>query len=226
MRLRFLKPVNGWAGFLTELAIVVLGVLIALGAQQAIDAARWRSEVAEFRAALDHELGYNFGAYRERLEQSKCITGRLDQLDRFQRELASGKRMRLTSAIRRPTSLALRTSVWQSRTADVTSHLGLKVRLAYATIYDELQNYIEIRTYERQVWNEMLDYEGAGPLDPQDLVRLRGLIERGRLFDRFIGNNWPDIQNDGNEAGIRPWRRPSENPADPMICTPLTWQPV
>ncbi len=40
MRLRFLKPVNGWPGFLTELAIVVLGVLIALGAQQLAAAAR------------------------------------------------------------------------------------------------------------------------------------------------------------------------------------------
>lgn len=226
MRLHFLKPVNGWSGFLTELAIVVLGVLIALGAQQAVDGWRWRGEVSEFRAALDNELGYDFGAYRERLEQSKCITGRLNQLDEFQRASAKGERLRLTSAIRRPTSLALRTSVWQSRTADVASHLGLKARLTYATIYDAIDNYAYIRTNEREVWNEMLDFEGAGPLDRRDLLRLRGLIERGRLFDRFISANWPDIQKDGNEAGIRPWRRPGENPADPLLCKPLTWQPV
>ena len=47
MRLRFFKPVNGWSGFLTELVIVVLGILIALAAQQAVDNLRWRGEVKD-----------------------------------------------------------------------------------------------------------------------------------------------------------------------------------
>ncbi len=147
MRLRFLKPVNGWPGFLTELTIVVLGILIALGAQQTVDGWRWQKEVGEFRAAMDDELGFNLGAYEDRLGQSKCINRRLDQLDQWQRQLTSGAPLQLTSAIRRPTTLSLRTSVWESRTSDVTSHLGLKARLAYAELYDEVNTYIELRVY-------------------------------------------------------------------------------
>lgn len=129
MRLRFLKPVNGWPGFLTELAIVVLGVLIALGAQQLAEAARWRSEVREFRSAMDDELAYNLGAYQDRREQSACIVRRLDQLDAWHRGWRSGQRLRLASPIARPLTVTVRSSVWQSRTADVAAHLGLEKRL-------------------------------------------------------------------------------------------------
>jgi len=62
MRLRFLKLVNGWGGFLTELAIVVFGVLIALGAQQLLDDWQGKRNVADFREALDAELSGNLRA--------------------------------------------------------------------------------------------------------------------------------------------------------------------
>ena len=223
MRLRFLRPVNGWAGFLTELAIVVVGVLIALGAQQIVDGWRWRGEVAEFRAAMDDELGFNLWAYQDRLTQSGCINRRLDQLDQWHRQLGGGKRLQLTSAIRRPTTLSLRTSVWESRTSDVTSHLGLQSRLAYAGLYDEIDGYIELRTYERQVWNELLDFEGANQLDETGLMRLRGLIERGRLFAGLIEGNWPVVSRGATEVRIRPRPDPDTTPRDTTICKPLTW---
>ncbi len=226
MRLRFLKPVNYWPGFLTELAIVVFGVLIALGAQQTVDGWRWQKEVGEFRAAMNDELGFNLGAYEDRRGQSKCINRRLDQLDQWQRQLTSGAPLQLTSAIRRPTTLSLRTSVWESRTSDVTSHLGLKARLAYAELYDEVNGYIELRVYERQVWNEMLDFEGANQLDRADMVRLRGLIERGRLFARLIEGNWPVTIKNATELEIRPRRDPDSPPTDAAICNPLTWPAV
>ena len=92
LRLRFLRPVHGWHGFVTELAIVVLGILIALTAQQAVDAWHWRGEVSEFRLAMDDELGYNLGAYEERLSQSPCINRRFDQLDRWHRQCSLAPR--------------------------------------------------------------------------------------------------------------------------------------
>lgn len=224
LRLRSWKPAPGLRSFLIELLIVVLGVLIALAAQQAVDGWNARGEVKEFRAALDSELGYDFGAIRDRMAQAPCINTRLDQLDQWQRLLQSGASLRLTSRVGRPTSLNVRTSVWESRTADVASHLGLDVRLAYAASYDLLDGYRDSRQIERQIWNELLDFEGAGEVDPRDVTRLRGLIERARLYARLVAQNSRDFERQASRMGIRPWVDPGMTARD-QVCRPLTWEP-
>ena len=46
------KPWHGLREFLKEYVIIVVGVLTALGAEQAVDWLHWRHEVAEARQAL------------------------------------------------------------------------------------------------------------------------------------------------------------------------------
>ena len=225
-RLMRLRPPHGWPAVWWELVIVTLGVLIALGAQQALDTIRWKADVTEFRRAMDNELGYNFGAYRDRLGQSACINRRLGELEQYLSALQTGAQVRLTSPIRRPTTTSLRTAVWESRTSEVTGHLGLDTRLAYASFYDEVRNYSQVRDFERAVWNELLDFSHAQSLSPSDRLRLRGLIERGRLFDRLIVGNWPELERRAAEAGIRAWKDSSTPPSDPGICAPLIWEPL
>lgn len=225
MRFQLLRPVNGWPGFFTELTIVVVGILIALAAQQAVDMWRWKNDVREFRAVVDNELGYNLHAYIGRRQQSACINRRLDQLDRWHKGLADGGKLRLTSRIGRPTSNQLRKSVWESRTPDVTAHLGLENRLGYASIYDQFALYQVIMDRERNVWGELLDFEGADSLDQRGLLRLRGLIERGRLASRLIDGNWRMLARASARQGIRPWEDKDLNALE-TFCDPLTWVKV
>jgi hypothetical protein len=49
MQFHLLKPLQGWREFTHEIVIIVMGVLIALGAQQLVEAANWRREVHSFR---------------------------------------------------------------------------------------------------------------------------------------------------------------------------------
>ena len=79
-----------------------MGVLIALGAQQALDTIRWKSDVTEFRRAMDNELGYDFGAYQDRLGWSACINRRLNELEQWLGVMQTGAEVRLTTPIRRP----------------------------------------------------------------------------------------------------------------------------
>jgi hypothetical protein len=226
MQWRSIKPVHGWPSFFQEVAVVVLGVLIALGAQQLVEAARWRVEVAEFRAALDDELGYNISAYQDRLEQSPCINRRLDQLDSWQRKWKAGERLRLTSPILRPLTLDTRSNVWQSRTADVVAHLGLETRLRYAGLYDTIDTHQAFLQRERDLWNEMLDFEGAGDVQTADLMRLRGLIERAKIAERLVQANWRRLRERAAEAGIGARRVAEGNPWDAGFCKPLQWEPA
>ncbi|MDE2485957.1 MAG: hypothetical protein KGO51_01030 [Alphaproteobacteria bacterium] len=50
------KPVHGWREFLGEIGVIIIGVLIALGAEQAVAAAHHHEQVRDLRKALDQEV--------------------------------------------------------------------------------------------------------------------------------------------------------------------------
>src|SRR5438874_12581463 len=117
------KPLHGWRAFVGEVGIIVVGVLIALGAEQSVEALRWRSEVGQFRTAVDHELGRNLGLYLEIMRQRPCVTRRLTELERFLANSRAGGEDRLAYPIGRPNYYSQYLSVWDNRGAEVAEHL-------------------------------------------------------------------------------------------------------
>lgn len=71
------KAVHGRREFIKEVGIIVLGVLIALGAEQAVEALHWRHKVDEGRKAIREELGQSAYYARERVALGKCLEDRL-----------------------------------------------------------------------------------------------------------------------------------------------------
>ena len=55
MHVHLPKPLHGWRAFVGEVGIIVIAVLIALAAEQAVEALHWRNEAREFRRAVDRE---------------------------------------------------------------------------------------------------------------------------------------------------------------------------
>ena len=56
------KPLHGWREFLGEVGIIVIGVLIALGAEQVVESIHWRESVSQMRQAMRSELGIEWAA--------------------------------------------------------------------------------------------------------------------------------------------------------------------
>ena len=218
-----LKPAHGWPAFFTEIVVVVIGVLLALAAQQLVDDWRWRGEIADYRAAVREELAHNLGSYARRLEQSACVGRRLDQLEKWQRELADGRAGQLTSAISRPISYSLRSGVWRSQTQDAAAHLPLQERLGYAYLYDAFENYEEQRGVGRETWWQIREYEGATKLEPAQLFRLHGLVSRARAHEDVIQLNWAQIRDRAARIGIRPKPDPTDVDWLRDLCEPLQW---
>ena len=71
----FVFPSRCTAGvqFAGEVGIIVIGVLIALGAQQLVENWRWRSEVRETDERLREEVGYSLSNAYERLAIDACL---------------------------------------------------------------------------------------------------------------------------------------------------------
>lgn len=55
------KPLHGWREFVGEVGIIVLGVLIALGAEQAVEKVRVHDQIRRAEAALRLELAEDDG---------------------------------------------------------------------------------------------------------------------------------------------------------------------
>jgi len=76
MHFRLPKPLHGWREFIGEVAIIVLGVLIALSAEQAIENWRWHEQLGAGRDALRADLQSVLANAREReAEDNASATG-------------------------------------------------------------------------------------------------------------------------------------------------------
>ena len=220
-RLMKLRPPHGWSAVVWELGIVTLGVLIALAAQQFADGIRWRGEMRDFREAVRTEISTDLATYTYRKDQNVCTVKRLDDLQRWLDSWRAGRPLKLIAPIAMPTSLVIRTTVWDSRDPETMSHMPLPEKLAYGGLYTEFANAEVHRLDERAAWVELGDYDGAGELDHHDLMRLQGLISRARLRLRRITTNAEKFMKRADEIGIRPVADPTWPAPDREICRPV-----
>jgi hypothetical protein len=217
------KPLHGWREFVGEIAIIVVGVLLALAAEQVVEAARWRSEVREFRAAVDHELGRDLGVYALNLEPRPCVTRRLADLERLLAESRAGHQLKMVEPIGRPQSFSQYTSTWDNKGAEVTEHLPLDARVRYGEIYDEFANADIVRISERDVWRSLAQFDANEPLDHADRMRLRELVTRGEQLDIATRGNHDYILHLAEPLGLHAIADP-QNPHMPgglSFCRPL-----
>lgn len=74
------KPLHGWRQFAGEVGIIVVGVLIALGAEQLVASWHWRSEVRQTDQRLVQEMAMNLANAYERFAIDPCLRPRLAEL--------------------------------------------------------------------------------------------------------------------------------------------------
>lgn len=203
------------------MGIIVVGVLVALGAEQLVEAAHWRSEVAVFRESLDTEIAIDLGGYKYRMRENGCVERRLDELERWLRTWREGHPAKLAGPIGIPASLSPNTSVWASRSADVVAHMPPRATFAYADLYDEFSNNEVHRLDERSAWLELADFDGAAELDHRDLMRLQGLITRARFRDQRITLNAVNYLKKASRMGIESRDDPSWATPEPELCRPI-----
>jgi hypothetical protein len=83
-----LKPLHGWRAFVGEVGIIVLGVLIALAAQQVAENAQSRHLASLAESDIKAELAYDSAFAAERVAIGDCVRASITDL--HQRLLADG----------------------------------------------------------------------------------------------------------------------------------------
>jgi hypothetical protein len=202
------KATHGLREFLSEISIIVVGVLIALALEQAVEWAHRRGETADAKQALAVELSYDLAAFDMRLAQGKCVERRLDDLDRWLSAWNGGGHPRLVGRIVRPAAYVLRTSVWRVASSAV-GHMSFEDQAAYGRMYDSLTNQWGLVGDERIAWDDLSKYGAALTLDPQQVLQIRHDIDELRDIDGLLRANGDLVHAHARELRITPGPLPA-----------------
>jgi len=139
MRFRLPKPLRGWREFGGEVGVIVLGVLIALGAQQVVEGINEREAVAQLRSALRAELADDRARWEDMRASDPCTLQRLDTLDRWVGTAPAEARLV------RPYHLLLwnmHSSAWDiAKTSPAAGNIPLDERLRFGDLYGAVDNW-------------------------------------------------------------------------------------
>src|SRR5262245_21463335 len=83
---------RGWRKWLAEIGVVVIGRLLALGAQQAVDTMSWDQKVKTLEGAIRAELSNDLGLATELRILHPCV---VDYLDTLQAAVIAGDAARI-----------------------------------------------------------------------------------------------------------------------------------
>ena len=199
------KPLHGWREFLGEVGIIVIGVLIALTAEQVVEWVHWRNEVAEARRALDREVAYDLGAVEMRQQEAPCIDRRLREVRSLLAGSASGLLSRPRSPLGQPQLWRPRSDVWQAAVAgQAAEHMPLATRLGYAGLYGGFQWYAQKAEDETDAWSVLAELDDPGTLGPEDLASVRQARSRAQVAADKMNANLSRTIAAGARLGIKP----------------------
>jgi hypothetical protein len=199
------KPWRGWREFAKELGTIMLGVLLALGAEQTVEWLHWQKDVGEAREALREEIRTNATIAAIRAEEGRCYPARLDEMVAWANgggrlDMAAQGRARFSNPV---------SAVWEiTKAGQTVARMPLKERLAYARFYDGVANQQTIIQIERSYVVRLTRYLGPKTLTAEERQRLlEDLSEDRGWFDVSRGNNLHMVEQ-AKAMGVTP--RPFE----------------
>lgn len=132
------KPLHGWREFTGEVGIIVIGVLIALGAEQLVDNWHWHDKVGVVRQSIMGELANDRGRWQENMATARCTLRYLGQLDGWARQGgAAAPPPAAMSYFGQNHLLWMHSANWALATSSQTlDHFPLAEQLKFASLYD------------------------------------------------------------------------------------------
>jgi hypothetical protein len=227
------KPIHNWRDFLKEVGTIVLGVGIALAAEQAVEWYHWHNKVAEAREIIATELSGSVGNAIERIMMEKCGERRLDALAQI---LDTASRTGQLPPVGDIGMMPLRqgtSGAWEGVLASQTAtHFPRRQLATLATIYGYVRKADTFAEPEVAAWTELSGMSGPGRrLDSAAEDRLRAALGRARYFNRtrtelgssiiYQMKNQDVVFSQEDLAVIERGKKRSTRPGDRYLCGPI-----
>ena len=219
MRVKVPQPIHGWRAFAGEVGIIVLGVLLALGAQQLVEMVHRRNEVDQLRQSLRAELADSRARWEFTRIADRCAARRLDALESWLATAPPGAT--LTRAY--PLFLwSMHSSAWDMAKGNpAINDLPLRERLTFASLYAAIDN-----------WRGYFDLQRATVIKISALFATADQPENRRQIPFFLyqagaelrnrAGNYPYLFKRFDELRIVPDGRDLTTPVNSQsLCEPL-----
>jgi hypothetical protein len=188
------KPLHGWREFIGEVGIIVIGILIALGGEQAVEATHWREQVRLEREALQSEVVGNLDAVRLRMLLEPCVRARLRELSRILNDADRGVQPKLATKVGFPLPSGAAKGAWNiAVTGDALSHMPIQEQLEFSDAFANYDNWDEIRRNEFDVWSRLDVLDQKSRLSDADLTALRQALAQAIAIDGRLTSIGPFI---------------------------------
>jgi len=181
------KPLHGWREFTGEVGIIVIGVMIALGAEQMVEELHWRHAVRIQRQALHEELGGELATASYRLLQEPCISRRLSELMIVFERHKAGQPLGLAGAVGSPAVLFANAGAWETAShGETLDHMPLDERLDLGGAFHGLESFDDALQQESHVWDELGRLDHPDILEAPDWSELRGAYAKAAMWDTRV----------------------------------------
>ena len=182
------KPLHGWRAFVGEVGIIVLGVLIALGAQQLVESWAWREKVSRAEAAMRLELAEDDGpeAYG-RLAVGACLDQMIARIHDGAGHVPPNQ-LRQWIAAYAPPFRTWDSEAWKAVVAsDVGSHMGPDRLVQWSASYRITPSLSAANEREAQLAAEVRDaVPPTGEITADDAAMVRRTAGQLRLLNRRL----------------------------------------
>jgi hypothetical protein len=198
------KPWHGPREFLKEYAIIFIGVLTALGAEQGVEWLHWRHEVKEGREALHREMALDAGYFRDRIAVRPCLDRQLDKVMAALDSAGPGKPVPLAAPLIGPGHLMV-TSQWTVEQASQTlTHFPRSEMSKLGLWYEQTIAMKVWDSQEEEAWAKLAALNSPQAFAPADLALARQELQRARYLQYLVTLNAERQLDRAKELGVEP----------------------
>lgn len=217
------KPIHSWREFFKEVGTIVLGVCIALLAEQAVDWWHWRNQVADARASIRNELALDSFYALDWRVRGQCFDRQLDAVEARLGATKDGDQAPLLKTRFFTSFLPWVAGAWSSAVAsNVLNHMPLEERNTYAGIYAELEQIRAAQPYtfngQATLWTLV---SNPRPLTPELRQQLLQGIAQERAYVAYQARYSSHIVEVATQAGIQPNTPNAELRATMRSCSAI-----
>lgn len=205
-RLLRLNPPHGWNAVGWELAIVTLGVVIALGSQQLAEVMSDRSTASETRAEVTEELNSNLMSLALRQAAEPCIERRLNDLRAIVTQWEKTGSFATPKWVSQSPMILIELSRYDAaQTAGRLALLSGDEQYRMGAIVARLRKFNEWQTAERVPWGRLRALQfGAASLSKNDQSDIRSALQDASTFDYMAKVNFTEALPMARKFGFRP----------------------
>ena len=201
MNLRKPSRIRSWREFAVEIAVIVIGILIALSLDQMVENWRERRAYAEARQAMHDELSANLTNIQNRRKSVACTVQRIKDIGAILDRAEGGQPFEAPSWVGPAVSFRMR--FMAESEAEKSALFSSAEQRSFGSPYSYFHSLDTEQDRERLTWGRLQMLEGKSRLSAEMIQSLRNALADARHQNYRIGYlmDWADAW--GKQIGLK-----------------------